>query len=47
MGVGLLIKMYNAVKRFGEHTVLTDISLEAGEHEIFGLLGPSGASERL
>ena len=47
MGVGLLIKMNNVVKRFGVHTVLTDVSLEAGEHEIFGLLDPSGAAENL
>jgi len=32
-------------KRFGENTVLTDVSLEVSEHEIFGLLGPSGAGK--
>jgi len=37
--------MNGIVKRFGEHTVLTDVSLEVSEHEIFGLLGPSGAGK--
>jgi len=37
--------MNGIVKRFGEHTVLTDVSLEVNEHEIFGLLGPSGAGK--
>ena len=40
-----MIKMNGIVKRFGEHTVLTDVSLEVSEHEIFGLLGPSGAGK--
>ena len=40
-----MIKMNGIVKRFGEHTVLTDVSLEVNEHEIFGLLGPSGAGK--
>ena len=40
-----MIKMNNIVKRFGQHTVLTDVSLEVNEHEIFGLLGPSGAGK--
>jgi len=47
MGVGLLIKMNNVVKRFGDHAVLTDVSLEVGEHEIFSLLGSPGAAESL
>lgn len=37
--------MNNIVKRFGTQTVLTDVSLEVNEHEIFGLLGPSGAGK--
>jgi len=40
-----LIRMNNIVKCFGEQTVLTDVSLEVSEHEIFGLLGPSGAGK--
>ncbi|MCL1804102.1 MAG: ABC transporter ATP-binding protein [Eubacteriaceae bacterium] len=40
-----MIKMENVVKRFGENTVLSDVSFEAKEGEIFGLLGPSGAGK--
>jgi ABC-2 type transport system ATP-binding protein len=40
-----MIKVNNIVKRFGEQTVLTDVSFKAKEKEIFGLLGPSGAGK--
>ena len=40
-----MIKMNNIVKRFGDHTVLNDVSFTVNEHEIFGLLGPSGAGK--
>jgi len=40
-----MIEMNHIVKRFGEQTVLADLSLEAREGEIFGLLGPSGAGK--
>lgn len=40
-----MIKMKNVVKRFGNHTVLSDVSFEAKENQIFGLLGPSGAGK--
>ena len=40
-----MIKMDNIVKRFGEQTVLSDVTFEAKEQEIFGLLGPSGAGK--
>jgi len=40
-----MIKMDNVVKRFGEKTVLQGVSFTAGEGEIFGLLGPSGAGK--
>jgi ABC-2 type transport system ATP-binding protein len=40
-----MIKMSNIVKRFGGQTVLSDVSFEAKEREIFGLLGPSGAGK--
>lgn len=40
-----MIKASNIVKRFGTQTVLTDVSLEARDREIFGLLGPSGAGK--
>jgi ABC-2 type transport system ATP-binding protein len=40
-----MIQMSNVVKRFGNQTVLTDVTFEAKEKEIFGLLGPSGAGK--
>ena len=40
-----MIKMSNIVKRFGDNTVLTDVTFEAREREIFGMLGPSGAGK--
>jgi ABC-2 type transport system ATP-binding protein len=40
-----MIRMSNIVKSFGNHTVLSDVSFEVNEREIFGLLGPSGAGK--
>jgi ABC-2 type transport system ATP-binding protein len=40
-----MIKMNNAVKRFGEQVVLSDVTFEVKEKDIFGLLGPSGAGK--
>jgi len=40
-----MIKMSNIIKRFGAQTVLSDVTFEAKEKEIFGLLGPSGAGK--
>ena len=40
-----MIKMNGIVKRFGEQTVLSDVTFEVKEREIFGLLGPSGAGK--
>ena len=40
-----MIQMTNIVKRFGEQTVLSDVSFEVNEREIFGLMGPSGAGK--
>lgn len=40
-----MIKMTDIVKRFGDQTVLTDVTFEVREREIFGLLGPSGAGK--
>ena len=40
-----MIKMDKIVKRFGEQTVLSEVSFEAKDREIFGLLGPSGAGK--
>lgn len=40
-----MIQLKNVVKRFGDHTVLSGVTFEAKEKEIFGLLGPSGAGK--
>jgi len=40
-----MISMNKVVKHFGEQTVLSDVTFEASEREIFGLLGPSGAGK--
>ena len=37
--------MNNVVKRFGEQTVLSDVTFKAEQGRIFGLLGPSGAGK--
>ncbi|MDR0373558.1 MAG: ABC transporter ATP-binding protein [Nitrososphaerota archaeon] len=40
-----MIKMNNIVKSFGGQPVLSDVTFETREKEIFGLLGPSGAGK--
>ncbi|MCL2372056.1 MAG: ABC transporter ATP-binding protein [Defluviitaleaceae bacterium] len=40
-----MIKLKNLEKRFGEQTVLSDVSFEVASQEIFALLGPSGAGK--
>lgn len=40
-----MIQMNNIVKRFGDQTVLSDVTFEAKDKEVFGLLGPSGAGK--
>jgi len=40
-----MIKMEGIVKRFGDLTVLKEVSFHVNEKEIFGLLGPSGAGK--
>jgi len=40
-----MIQMQSIVKRFGDKTVLTDVSFEVDKGEIFGLLGPSGSGK--
>ncbi len=43
MSVNILIK--NAVKRYGDNTIIKDLSLKIGEGEFFTLLGPSGCGK--
>ena len=40
-----MIQMNNVVKRFGNQTVLSDVTFTANDREIFGLMGPSGAGK--
>ena len=40
-----MIKMNGVVKSFGPLKVLSDVTFEVKEREIFGLLGPSGAGK--
>lgn len=40
-----MIQMTSVVKRFGEQTVLSGVTFDVKEREIFGLLGPSGAGK--
>jgi len=40
-----MINMTNVSKNFGGQTVLHDVTFEAKDKEIFGLLGPSGAGK--
>ena len=40
------IKIMEITQRFGDKTVLEDISLTLKKGEIFGLLGPSGAGKQ-
>ena len=39
------IRINNAVKRFGENTVISDISIDIKDKELFTLLGPSGCGK--
>jgi len=40
-----MIQMNSIVKSFGTQIVLTDVTFEAKEREVFGLMGPSGAGK--
>ena len=40
-----MIQMNNIIKQFGNQTVLSDVTFEVKDKEIFGLLGPSGAGK--
>lgn len=39
------ISIRNAVKKYGDTTVIPDLSLEIGDGELFTLLGPSGCGK--
>ncbi|MBR5796308.1 MAG: ABC transporter ATP-binding protein, partial [Erysipelotrichaceae bacterium] len=39
------IKIRDAVKRYGDNTIITDLSLDIKEGEFFTLLGPSGCGK--
>ena len=40
-----MIEIENLTKRFGDRTVLEDISLSVGSGEILAVVGPSGAGK--
>ncbi|MCI6068250.1 MAG: ABC transporter ATP-binding protein [Galactobacillus timonensis] len=39
------IKIQDAVKKYGDHTIISDLSLDIREGEFFTLLGPSGCGK--
>ncbi len=39
------IKINNAIKKFGDNTVISDVSLDVQDKELFTLLGPSGCGK--
>ena len=41
----MVIKVNNLVKRYGDLLALDHLSLEVGEGEVFGLLGPNGSGK--
>ncbi|OQY30599.1 MAG: polyamine ABC transporter ATP-binding protein [Anaerolineaceae bacterium 4572_5.1] len=43
MSVNIIIK--HAIKRFGDNTVISDISIDIKDRELFTLLGPSGCGK--
>ena len=40
-----MIKVQNLVKKYGDQVVLSDVTFDVKEQEIFALLGPSGAGK--
>ncbi|MPY66914.1 ATP-binding cassette domain-containing protein [Deinococcus sp. SDU3-2] len=40
-----MLEIQNLSKTYGRHAALRDVSLTAGEGEVFGLLGPNGAGK--
>ena len=39
------ITINNAIKKFGENTIIPDLSLDIKDKEFFTLLGPSGCGK--
>ena len=39
------ISIRNLVKRFGNHTIISDLSLEIADHEFVVFVGPSGCGK--
>ena len=42
---GVAISLQSVVKRYGEHTVIDDVSLSVREGEVVAIIGPSGAGK--
>ncbi|MEN2736502.1 amino acid ABC transporter ATP-binding protein [Microbacterium sp. X-17] len=42
---GIAISLQSVVKRYGEHTVIDDVSLSVREGEVVAIIGPSGAGK--
>lgn len=40
-----VIQLESVVKRFGDHTVINDVSMTVGEGEVAAIIGPSGAGK--
>src|SRR5436853_257587 len=47
IGTDALVSVRGLTKRFGRRTAVDDVSFSIGRGEIFGLLGPNGARERV
>ncbi|TAK46489.1 MAG: LPS export ABC transporter ATP-binding protein [Saprospiraceae bacterium] len=41
----MILRTHNLIKRYGDRTVVKDVSLEVNQGEIVGLLGPNGAGK--